>query len=69
MQIIDHYSARVGAVRLAFMQFVATLALSFFVAWLIEDWDPMMLDDAWVAVIYAGIYFCGDCFYFAGNRA
>ncbi len=59
MQIIDYFSARVGALRLAFMQFLVTSLLSFFVAWLIEDWIPFAWSEAWTAVLYAGLFSVG----------
>ncbi len=59
MQIIDYFSARVGALRLAFMQFLVTSLLSFFVAWLIEDWIPFAWGEAWTAVLYAGLFSVG----------
>ncbi|MBE9525224.1 MAG: DMT family transporter [Chloroflexi bacterium] len=59
VQIIDYFSARVGAVRLAFMQFVTTSVLSFFVGWLIEDWNSMAWGGAWIAVLFAGIFSVG----------
>jgi drug/metabolite transporter (DMT)-like permease len=59
VQIIDHFSARVGALRIAFMQFLVTSLLSFFVAWLIEDWNPIVWGEAWAAVLYAGLLSVG----------
>lgn len=57
--IIDHFAAQVGALRLAFMQFMVTSLLSFVVAWRMEAWNPLAWGGAWMAVLYAGLLSVG----------
>ncbi|MEN8173826.1 MAG: DMT family transporter [Chloroflexota bacterium] len=59
VQIIDRYASRVGALRLALIQFAVTSALSFLSAWPLEDWNPEAWSGAWIAVLYAGILSVG----------
>jgi len=59
VQIIDRFSNRVGALRLTFLQFMATSLLTFLAAWRMEDWNSLAWTGAWIAVLYAGLLSVG----------
>ena len=60
--VIDHFAPHVDGIKLSCIQFFVAGVLSTFLAFIFEKPDPMMMLEAAVPILYAGVLSCGVAF-------